>query len=582
MPRYNRVFVNAFLLISLSVLFPASLIAQTPRLADYAGRYTDGKDEVIYFETTEFGLSVRPVLWTATQLLKPSGKDSFTVVDRASRSATFGRNAVGRVDFVTIRGFDADEVTLKRAGAARLPIELFLDGQGQSAARLYLSQGVNDPDRLLQIAEDVLTRFPTRTKAVIAFLNELEAEFSSTARLHRLLDFANVAAHNRPAALRHFQQAYALDKSDKETISGLARLGALPADAPHTVPWSIPFSLDSVFAKPTSAEIAEVEADWRARDLQPHDIKEVLKGRIDLGQSMATVRLVSHRVLGSRHYGAIIVPDGATQGCCPVVVELKGVSPNYFPLDLNKLHSPQFFGDIQKQFIYVVPSYRGEVLQFEGKSYTSEGDRTDALDGATDDAIALLSVALKTTPEINPQRIGVFGHSRGGNVALLMGIRDPRVAGIVEWAGPTDWFELMGTEGWAERELYAEALRTRATPTETGGQNVERFLMKAIKGEATLKDVRRRMIASSPIYFARRLPPAQLHYGLEDPSVPVRNGLGLVRELKRRAVPASRYQAFFYPRQGHDTDRLVAPGRTRDFLTRILLRKSLPSRHTTK
>jgi hypothetical protein len=50
-------------------------------------------------------------------------------------------------------------------------------------------------------------------------------------------------------------------------------------------------------------------------------------------------------------------------------------------------------GDDADKFVYVVPTFRGEVLNFNGKTFTSGGDRTDALDGATDDAIALLSVA---------------------------------------------------------------------------------------------------------------------------------------------------------------------------------------------
>jgi hypothetical protein len=257
----------------------------------------------------------------------------------------------------------------------------------------------------------------------------------------------------------------------------------LPPDAARREDgWQIPFSLDAVFARPTTAEIKKVESQWRARSLGPRDVQEVARGTLDLGQSKATVRIVSHVVEGSRHYGAIIIPAGARPGCCPVIVEAKGVSWNYFPLELEKLHAPRVMGDSQKRFIYVVPSFRGEVLRFAGATYQSEGDRTNALDGATDDAIALLSVALQTTPEADGSRVCAFGHSRGGTVALLAGIRDPRIRCVVEWAGPTDWFELMGTEGWTERELIAEGLRTRANPSETGGQNVERFLLKAIRG----------------------------------------------------------------------------------------------------
>ncbi len=40
--------------------------------------------------------------------------------------------------------------------------------------------------------------------------------------------------------------------------------------------------------------------------------------------------------------------------------------------------------------------------------------------------------------------------------------------------------------------------------------------------------------------------------------------------MRKHNVPRSRYQAFFYPGQGHDTDRLVAPIKSRDFIAAAL------------
>jgi dipeptidyl aminopeptidase/acylaminoacyl peptidase len=253
-----------------------------------------------------------------------------------------------------------------------------------------------------------------------------------------------------------------------------------------------------------------------------------------------------------------------------VIVVAKGVSPTYFPLDIKSSSPETFMGELSNRFIFVFPSFRGEVLNFEGRPYQSEGDRRDALDGATDDAIALLNVTLQTTPGADSERICAYGHSRGGNVALLLGIRDRRIDCVVDLAGPTDWFYLMGTKGWTEDELWTEAVRIHANTLETGGQNLERFAMRAIEGKADLAAVRHNMIASSPLYFAARIPRTQLHYGIEDPSVPVRNGYRFVAELRRHRVPGSRYQAFFYPGQGHDTDRIAAPIAVRSFIANTL------------
>jgi tetratricopeptide (TPR) repeat protein len=535
----------------------------------YAGRYTDGKNYAVYFEQTKYGLTIRPVLWSATQLLRRTGNDSFEVVDRTSRTASFLRDKNGRLTGVKLTGMDGEGLTLFRADRPLLPIELFLSDSTRQAAKGYVGRNEEGLTAALEAAQQVLNRLPTKTKNVVALLNELSPHFANDAKFHTLRGFAFVQAGDRRAALASFRRARQLEPDNKEILSGLARLGD-KVPTPDRESWKLPFDLKDVFAKPTAAEISAVERDWASRDLSPAGIREETAGKATFGDWRANVRIVSHLVHGSRHYGAVVYPDNAKPGCCPVIVVAKGVSPTYFPLDIKANSAATFMGDLSNRFIFVFPSFRGEILNYEGKSYQSEGDRRDALDGATDDALALLNVALQTTPAADPKRICVYGHSRGGNVALLAGIRDRRIDCVVDLAGPTDWFYLMGTNGWTEEELWGEAVRTHANTLETGGQNLERFAMRAIEGKADLRAVRHNMIASSPLYFAKRLPRAQLHYGIEDPSVPVRNGYEFVRQLSRHRAQRSRYQAFFYPGQGHDTDRLAAPAAARSFIAGML------------
>ena len=544
--------------------FLALLILSLSTHAQFAGRYTNGKDYAVYFEQTTYGLTIRPVMWTATQLLRETSKDKFEVVDRTSRGADFRRDSRGRVVSVSIRGMDGEGLTLRKAETPLLPVELLLAGRSREAAAEYVAKG--QTSKALDVTEQVLHRLPTKARTVVSFLYDLSPSFKSDAKFHSLLGYALVQAGNRPSAIRSLSHAYEIDPRNEETISALVRLKALPSVSGDTG-WKLQFPLASVFAKPTVAEINAVERDWAARDLKPRGVKEELRSTVRIADRTFNLRIVSHLVRGFRHFGAIITPANAEPRSLPVIIEAKGVSPTYFPLSLESLHAPRMMGDLADRFVYVVPTFRGEVLNFNGKTFASEGDRTDALDGATDDAIALLSVALNTTPETDPARICAFGQSRGGNVALLIGIRDKRIDCVVNWAGPTDWFYAMGTEGWTEQELWSEALRTRANTQQTGGQNVERFLKRAIDGKASLKDVRHRMIASSPLYFAHRLPLSQHHYGIEDPSVPVRNGFELIARLRTRRI---RYDSFFYPGQGHDTDRILAPIASREFILRVL------------
>jgi hypothetical protein len=525
----------------------------------------------VYFEVTRYGMTIRPLLWTATQLLRETGRDNFAVEDRTSRGARFYRDDAGKIVRVEIRGMDGEGLELRRSAAPLLSAEMFLKGDIAGAVHAYRERGQAGLDKALEFAEQVVDRLPTQTAHAVALLGALEQNFRDSSRFHTLYGYAMVQAGRPREALTQFRVAHRLDASNQDAVSGLARLGKLPADVkPDKEPWKIPFPVSSVFAKPTAAEIKAVEQDWATRDLAPAGIREELRDHVRLGRWNANVRIVSHLVHGSRHYSAIIYPDGSAPGTLPVIVVAKGVSPTYFPLNIDDQPNDALMGEISDRFIYVFPSYRGEVLNFKGRSFRSEGDRRDALDGATDDALALLSVALQTTPAADATRICVYGQSRGGNVALLAGIRDKRIKCVVDVSGPADWFYLMGTNGWTEQELWAEALRTHANTQETGGQNLERFMMRAIEGKADLAAVRHNMIASSPLYFAERLPLAQLHYGMEDTSVPVRNGRQLVAEMKRAGVPASRYEAYFYPNEGHDTDRINGPAIIRKFISRHL------------
>ena len=539
------------------------------KLAEFVGRYSDGKDFAVYFEQTEYGLTIRPVLWTATQLLRPVSRDDFEVVDRTSRGAEFIRDQRGKIVGAKIRGMDGEGVQLTKAASPKLPVELLLDGEIHAAAIQFRKRGAAGIQVALATAENVFERYPTKRGFVVSFLNGLKADLAQNSKYFSLLGYAQVATGGRALARSSFLTAYRLDANNEDAISGLARLNALPQDHKSAKkPWPLPFSLSDVFQRPSAAEIRSVTDDWRTRDLEPAGIREEKRGEIEIDAWKANVKIISYLIHGSRNYGAVIIPKNARAGCCPVIVDAKGVSPTYFPLRLENIESIRTMDDLKNRFIYVVPSFRGEVLNFDGVSYTSEGDRRDALDGATDDTISFLTAAIKTTPEIDPKRACAFGHSRGGTVAMLAGIRDKRIDCVVNVAGPTDWFYAMGTEGWTEKELWQEGVRIHATPLETGGQNLERFMGRAFDGKATLADVRHNMIASSPLYFAKLLPLSQHHYGIEDVSVPLRNGRQLAAILERN--PRNNFTAYFYPEQGHDTDRIKEPRLAKAFIAKAL------------
>jgi dipeptidyl aminopeptidase/acylaminoacyl peptidase len=268
-------------------------------------------------------------------------------------------------------------------------------------------------------------------------------------------------------------------------------------------------------------------------------------------------------VSSEQQYGAIAVPENAA-GKLPVIMEAKGVSPSFFPMRIpGGINLVQILGQDIGRFIIALPGYRGEEVSYKDEHWKSASPH-ESWSGAADDLLSFLQVVLSTTPQADASRIGVFGRSRGGTVALLAGERDPRIRCVAAWAAPADWLSLMAHSGWTMEQSVADSIRHHSSLEEGEGQYVYNFLRYALNGEEDLPAVRRRIIASSPLYFADSLPPTDVYYGLQDSIVPPRNGRELVRQ-NRNII------AHFYPDAGHDQDLFLAPRSTYGFLLRCLV-----------
>lgn len=543
------------------------------RCEDYAGRYRMSDGSVLLVSWRDAVLTARPIFWRSVQQLVPGGMHTFVVPDRPDRKLVFTCGNAGKITGVQLVGFSGADEPLPRIGPGLTPAELLIQGKPALAAQLQHRQTPRDAARFVKLARAVIENFGSHSLAAAAFVKAALSWFPRSATLMATLGDAYIAGGQRAAALIAYRRAHELDRADRWPIRALERLNARPTDTPpaQDAGWTVGFSLDRLFVPPTRAEIDRVWAEWAKRDLAPRDVTELKRGRLKLGTVEAEARIYSYRIHGEKNYGAVIVPDAIGAGPVPVIVDLKGVSPDFFPLQLTRLVSPPALDADAGRFIYVVPSFRGERLIFDGQEYKSEGDPNDSWDGATDDSISFLTAALGATPQADPDRIAAFGKSRGGTLALLMGIRDRRIKLVEDWSGPVDWFRLVGAYGWNPREIEGDALRYRVKPEEDGGQFVGTFLTKAIKGERGLAEVRAHMIASSPIFFAEHLPITQAHHGVEDEMVPARNGRELLTVFKTQRLRGADREVFFYPDAGHDLYEPLARSRAREFLVSRLL-----------
>ena len=323
--------------------------------------------------------------------------------------------------------------------------------------------------------------------------------------------------------------------------------------------------LDVLFAPPTAMEIAQVEAEWEAREPEVSGVRLEFERNLQppLGGGLLKVRILSHTVGGYRHYGAVVTPAGAEEpGSLPVIVYAHGgdqgveLDDVFLANSLLQGHSAAF----------VVPSYRSEPLEFADQVFLSEGPPSP-WDWDVDDTMSLLSVVIDEAPELDEERVAVLGFSRGGAVGLLTAARDPRIDAVVEFFGPTDLF------GEYAREIFEEALdgELRDLPgLEYLNETVilPWQLRKLSDAAARLALVRR-----SGVYFIDRLPPVQLHHGTADTVVAVSQAHRLIEVMHAAGKTEEEFEEHLYPGVGHDVNTLIgagAAGRTIEFLRPFL------------
>jgi len=535
------------LLLPLLLLGASFVFAQTSQptenLKKYAGMYTSNRFDGFRFYVKDKHLWVYPDLYRQPLEFEQAGVDTFALQQHRGRSVIFSHTSGGHYDKVIFHGFGpGDEIYEKVSDQNPLPLTFLIRGQPEKAINLAYQEQI--PLKIiLQDGGIYSSGHPSKYQNSIRYFELLNQREKNNPSILAALGKAYLTGHNRVIARRYFEEAARLDPANEDARENLSLFHPAAADTG----WKLPYATAKLFADPTSGEVEAVRRDWSKRDLSVNDLKVLYTKEVKWPHAVMNVTIIQHKVHGINHIGAIVVPAKSTKKF-PAIIELKGISPKYFPQDVDKLISPEILEKRQGDYVYIVPCFRGEKLLFDGKAFDADGDRSNALDGATDDALALLNVALTFTKQIDPQKIFAFGHSRGGTLALLCGERDKRIKYVLDWSGPADWFHSMGQGGWTDQEEVVHGLQIKADLAGTGGQFIERFLMPSIQGKNNLEEVRHHIIASSPLYFLKQLRHVQIHYGIEDEVVPLVNGKQIVKALAGRKD----FSNFFHPEAGHD------------------------------
>ncbi len=516
------------------------------------GRYRAG-DDILYLATCGDTVAVSPVLWSSIEYALRVGPDSFAVYDRPARTIVVVRDH-DRITGVRTTGLPiAASFSRESRNAASLPVEhLLFDADGRAAAKLLTGAGAT-PEKAAQVTDDVFSNFPSRHYIVASVLRQLVVRWPADVRLARQEAEALAETGDTAAARIAAHRARTFAPTD----TGIARIltwldGAI---AMPDTGWRLPFPPESVLAAPTSSEIAAAWATIAARDHSARDVKVIYRGGLVIHGDSFTVTMVAHESGGHTHVGAVVAPVSPLPACCATIVDLKGTNARYSPLQLD--HGPpslRVLGTGARNYIFVVPAYRGEIIHFAGQDFTADGDRTDGWDGGADDALSFLAAAASLDSRVDPSRSCIFGRSRGGAVALLMAEREPRIRCVVAVSPAADWFDAMWSNNWPKVTLLRVALRSHAGVfAGSPGQFIEWVLAPVARGERTLADARQKMIAMSPVYYAGRLPPLLAFFGAEDPGVLSRNAVMLDSALHRLSAKDDR-TVYLARMAGHDTD----------------------------
>ena len=303
--------------------------------------------------------------------------------------------------------------------------------------------------------------------------------------------------------------------------------------------------IDALFAPPSDAELQTIQADWATRNVSPASVEVMVQDTMDgLGDVRSVAYVIGHDVAGVRHYGAIVAPIREGGEELPVLVYNHGGDEGVNVNESLALISLGLAG-IASDFVLVIPSFRSEVLTYEGVAYQSEGPASP-WDFDVDDALALLNVTLDLVTVADESRLGVLGFSRGGGVSMLMAARDPRIAMVIQYFGPSDFFVD------SAREETVSALRGETRDLPGFDFLNENVIMPLQAGTLGLDAVRLEYIRRSPVYFANMLPLIQVHHGELDDIVSVEHARSLEGALQQTVKSPGEYEIFIYPEAGHN------------------------------
>jgi hypothetical protein len=295
-------------------------------------------------------------------------------------------------------------------------------------------------------------------------------------------------------------------------------------------------SLMDLLAPPTRIEIDDIKKEWREKDFIPRMVTVDYAG---IESNRDSIKVISHMVGDRKHYGLVRIPAGLNPETAPILLALHGGGAEVDVLQSEFLYrlSGGQCRDVLNRYITIAPSFRGDLLRGNGYCFRSDGYSGDVWLGAAEDATSFLEVVDSIYGK-EENTVVAWGISRGATVALIVGSLTDKIDHIISISTHTDFLNEVTLKHERVGEDYPKVFYT---PQESA------------------QNIRRKIIASSPYYFAKFLPDFEIHQGTEDELTTARHAQRLEARMKELTLQRRGQKFYFYEGHGHgyDDDAIV-------------------------
>lgn len=243
-----------------------------------------------------------------------------------------------------------------------------------------------------------------------------------------------------------------------------------------------------------------------------------------------TSQVVSYQSDGYKINALLTIPDGQKPASgWPVIIFNHGfIPPATYRTTSNYVSYMYAFS--RQGYIVLKSDYRGHDK--------SEGPAAGGY-GSPDYTVDVLNAigAIKRHPDADPNRIGMWGHSMGGQVTLRSLVVSKDIQAAVIWAGVVgSYADLL--ENWANRG--------GAAPSTSGTSRGWRAALSNEYGSPE-KNPQFWTSISPNSFLAEGVAPVQLHHGTADRSVPL-----ILSELLNQELKEAGQVVEFYKYEGDD------------------------------